>query len=88
MSIFLLVEVGPFAFLVSLEERMAASLHFILSISKMYAQQTSFIKRAGQGARREFQVMHLAVFPFQAEFLKTNELETLAYFEKGNPDLM
>lgn len=54
----------------------------------MYAQQTSFIKRAGQGARREFQVMHLAVFPFQAEFLKTNELETLAYFEKGNPDLM
>lgn len=31
--------------------------------------------------------MHLAVFPFQAEFLKTNELETLAYFEKGNPNL-
>lgn len=53
----------------------------------MYAQQTSLIKRAGQAARKEFQVMHLAVFPFRAEFLKTNGLETLAYFEKGNPNL-
>jgi hypothetical protein len=27
--------------------------------------------------------MHLAVFPYQAELLKNNEFETIAYFEKG-----
>lgn len=49
----------------------------------MQSQKTSFIKRTGQGARREFQVMHLAVFPFQIEYLKATDHPTVAYFEKG-----